>query len=302
MGQSHNTTMTPTRVLFNEKGDNGLVLCDKYIPSELLVEIFCNSNLKTLLNCQLVCQRWKMLIQSYVWPKKVEMTLGKPFPRGKNIPWGVFYLICKKKPFERNLIKNHSGGDGVGRHWQIISQGGDQWAIENPPQGVPELPMTESVFEGKQNCFVTSYHFCFKTQQIDLIDEGFTPYVLDVLQPPIEVSEWYSCRWDCPAVYECQVRLLRDGMPLHPSFSSVDVFQLHDNLEGEKQNKWFRASHVFENYGTGVRKINFCHGGIDRSFWAGHYGSKMAGACVYVRVPPVQYTQDDLDTPPILDE
>lgn len=188
MGQSHNTNMISTRVIFDEKGDNGLILCDKYIPAELLVEIFCNTNLKTLLNCQLVCKRWKILIQDYVWRKKGEMTLGKPFPRDKNIPWNVFYLICKKKPFERNLLKNHSGEYGVGHYWQIISQGGDQWAVENPPLGVPELPLTEPVFEGKQNCFVTSYHHCLKVQQIDLIAEGFTPYVLDVLQPPIEVS------------------------------------------------------------------------------------------------------------------
>lgn len=190
MGQFHNTTMTSsTRVIFDEKGDNGLILCDKYIPAELLVEIFCNSNLETLLNCQLVCKRWKMLMQSYVWRKRAEITLGKPFPRNEDIPWNVFYFICKKKPFERNLLKNHSGEHGVDRYWQIVTQGGDLWAVESPPQGVPELPLTEPVFEGKQSCFVTSYHFCIKKQQVDLIAEGFTPYVLDVLQPPIEVSQ-----------------------------------------------------------------------------------------------------------------
>lgn len=46
-----------------------------------------------------------------------------------------------------------------------------------------------------------------------------------------------------------------------------------------------QVSHVFENYGSGLRTITFLHGGKDRLFWAGHYGSKIAGACVYVKIP-----------------
>jgi hypothetical protein len=54
-----------------------------------------------------------------------------------------------------------------------------------------------------------------------------------------------------------------------------------------------QISHVFENYGRGLREINFTHGGMDKAFWAGHYGSKMAGACISVRVPQIQYNHDD---------
>ncbi|EFN82857.1 F-box only protein 2 [Harpegnathos saltator] len=238
-----------------------------------------------------------MLIQSYVWRKKAELALAKSLPRHQDMHWSVFYLICKKKPFERNLIKNHSGEHkNIGIHWQIVKQGGDHWIVENPPIGVPELPLTEPVFEGKQSCFVTSYNLCLKIQEIDLIAEGLTPYVLDVLQPPIKVSEWYSCRWDCPAIYECQFKLLRET---NIECSPLDVFEIYEDLEGEKQNKWFCASHIFKDYGPGVRKIGFIHGGKDKSFWAGHYGSKMAGACVCVMVPPVvQYNHDKSTTTP----
>lgn len=49
--------------------------------------------------------------------------------------------------------------------------------------------------------------------------------------------------------------------------------------------------------------ISFLHGGMDKSFWAGHYGSKMAGANICVKIPPLTHTYDDeSDTPPILDE
>lgn len=47
----------------------------------------------------------------------------------------------------------------------------------------------------------------------------------------------------------------------------------------------FQIRHTFVDYGAGVSRIRFIHGGRDRLFWAGHYGSKMAGAYVKVRVP-----------------
>lgn len=43
--------------------------------------------------------------------------------------------------------------------------------------------------------------------------------------------------------------------------------------------------HEFRNYGPGLRKVTFTHGGIDKRFWRGHFGSKMAGACVKVDLP-----------------
>jgi len=42
---------------------------------------------------------------------------------------------------------------------------------------------------------------------------------------------------------------------------------------------------VFQNYGPGVRFIRFYHGGMDTLIWAGHYGSKMSGACVKLMIP-----------------
>lgn len=46
---------------------------------------------------------------------------------------------------------------------------------------------------------------------------------------------------------------------------------------------FLQIEHRFENYGQGLRRISFVHGGRDRPFWAGHYGSKMARATVKVK-------------------
>ncbi|XP_076178243.1 F-box only protein 6 isoform X2 [Ptiloglossa arizonensis] len=282
MGQFHDHSMK-MRIVYDEKSENGLILGDKYLPQELLAEIFCYVDYKSLLNCHLVCKRWKILIQDYVWRKKAEISLGQLLLPHKDITWHIYYCVCVR----RNLLKNNSGQDGVHKYWKIVSEGGNHWKVENPPVGVPLLPSNEPVFEGRQCCFVTSYHRCAKIQIIDLQDQGLTLNVLDNLQPPIVVSEWYSCRWDCPAIYECFVQLLNADNDV------LDSFQFRDSIEGERQNQWHHVSHEFTNYGQGLRKISFYHGGSDQLFWLGHYGSKMAGACVYVKLPTVKDSNNE---------
>ncbi|XP_001600314.2 F-box only protein 6 [Nasonia vitripennis] len=276
------------RVAYDEASNNGLIIRENYIPEELLCEILCYVDHKTLCNCQLVCKQWLELIQGYVWRKKAERTLGKTLPVDENAPWTMYYFICDKKAFGRNLIKNHSGKTRVNSDWTIVNDGGDGWKVENPPVGVPALP-DDPVFEGKQCCFVTSYDRCCKQQTIDLLDEGFTEYLLDNLQPTIKVSEWYSSRWDCPALYVCTVELLQKGEGLSDVIQSYNFSKI---LEGEEQNQWFKFEHEFKNYGPGLRKISFSHGGQDRSFWSGYYGSKMAGACVKLEIPDFHHNDD----------
>ena len=168
--------------------DNGLILGGKYIPEELIAEILSYVDHKSLLNSQLVCKRWWILMESYVWRKKAEMIMGCSLQSIKDVPWSVFYTICSKKPFNKNLVKNHSGEYGVKKHWDILSQGGDHWKVENPPVGVPALPDTEPIFQGKPYCFATSYYDCSKQQTIELATEGLSSVLLDKLQPPIVVK------------------------------------------------------------------------------------------------------------------
>lgn len=184
-------SVSEERVTYDEASNNGLIIREKYIPEELLCEIFCHVDHKTLCNCQLVCKQWNLLIQGYVWRKKAERTLGKTLPVDANAPWTMYYFICDKKAFGRNLIKNHSGKSGLNSDWTTVHDGGDGWKVECPAVGVPPLPQ-DPVFDGKQYCFVTSYGHCWKQQTIDLIDKGFTEYLLDNLQPTIKVIIWFE--------------------------------------------------------------------------------------------------------------
>lgn len=56
----------------------------------------------------------------------------------------------------------------------------------------------------------------------------------------LQVSEWYSCRWDCPAIYECTINLL--GYNSNNQDVVLDTFHFRDIMEGKKQNQWLRVS------------------------------------------------------------
>ncbi|XP_077257736.1 F-box only protein 44-like isoform X2 [Temnothorax americanus] len=273
--------------MFDEEDNNGLVLCDKYLPVEMLIEIFyyiadCKAD---LLRCLLVCRRWKMLM-NHIWHKKTERTLGKPFPWNDEMPWTVYYLARTKKPYDRNLVKNHSGAM-YKKHWDIPewwlldSDSERNWTVEEPPVGMPELPQTEPLFKDRQICFAIPYAQCYKVQTIVLTDEGIHPYILDTYQPPIEVSEWYGCRWDCPSSYHLRVKLF------HNDDTMIDEFLFRDFLLGRKQNRWLKIEHVFKNYGPGLRRITFEHSSGMEFYRPRHdlKGIKVAGACVCVRNP-----------------
>ncbi|KAL6426297.1 hypothetical protein ACFW04_009076 [Cataglyphis niger] len=291
-------TVADSSCMISDEDCNGLRICNRDISIELLTIIFCYLDRRTLLNCQLVCKHWMMVIQNYVWWKKAGLVLNKLFSRREELPWQVFYLIYKKKPpFERkNLLKNHSGQKRF-KYWKIYHYS-SCWKIENPPSGVPELPLTEPLFEGNQYCFATfrdfkihsglerRYPITNKIQQINVVSKGFHPYILDVLQPPIMISEWYCCQKNFPAIYECEIELLS-----HPktrsSLSTLDKFQFRDVIEGERLGKWHYMSHVFTNYGRDLSWITFTHNGkyhlpIKDPIY---YGCKMAGACIRIMIP-----------------
>lgn len=192
MGQILNSHAN-NRVLYDEDAQNGLIIGDLYIPVELLENILFFVDHKTMLYCQLVCKSWHELIITYIWRKKAEQILHFPLPVDETMHWILYYNLCAKKPFEKNLIKNHSGKEGT-KNWQLIHPDSQQrmfaldenWKVECPPTGAPPLP-DNAVFEGDSHCFVTTYFNCSKAQDIDLVHEGFTSYVLDNIQPPIEV-------------------------------------------------------------------------------------------------------------------
>ncbi|RXN09562.1 F-box only 6-like protein [Labeo rohita] len=172
-------------------------------------------------------------------------------------------LRCTKS----NLLKNPSAQDGL-RGWKIVPSGGDCWVIEENTKPIPDTVT---------KCFVTSYGLCLKQQLIDLNEEGYSDSFMDEVQPHIKISDWCASCNDCGSEYQICVELLDERK------NSISTFQpekvMFSFWNGEP---WHQMTHVFKNYGPGVRFVRFTHGGQDTQFWAGHYGVRITNSSVEI--------------------
>jgi len=58
------------------------------------------------------------------------------------------------------------------------------------------------------------------------------------------VSEYYCARWDCPAIYKCEVKLLGIEDGTNKEKKILDTFKFEDNLVGDKQYQWLQVSMI----------------------------------------------------------
>lgn len=274
---------------------------DIYLPQEVMANILSFVDPHTLVfSCRLVCKRWKEIVEgSDMWRTKLfrenreALKINNVMSRGQLVhPWYMYYAFCKHNAFGKNLLKNTCGEDKL-QHWTLLENGGDKWRVEDIPQGSDPLPQ-ELQKEGFHCCFATSYMWCVKVQTIDLYSLGLTKQIME-LRPPIHVSEWFAARFDCGCIYDLKIALLNAAGKVEET-GAVHTERRVEQWEG---NEWHKVSHTFEKYSPDIRYIRFIHGGKDTQFWAGHYGSKMAGAKVYVTLPVLRkeetICEEDID-------
>ncbi|XP_028264765.1 F-box only protein 6-like isoform X2 [Parambassis ranga] len=237
------------------------------VPLEILEEIFLNlPPHQVVCHCRLVCHEWKEIADSdSLWRERCKRERYRPCDSSR-IPkdWRFFYFACKKR---RNLIKNPRTVDGM-KEWEIVQNGGHSWKIEDVMVPHPN---------GARRNFVTSFGMCTKTQLIKLAREGYNASFMDQVQPDIRISDWYAPRWDCGCEYTMSVQLLNQRQEVIQSFTPKTV-----HFDQWNDQKWNQMTHVFQNYGPGVRFIRFTHGGKDSQFWAGWYGIRVTDSCVEI--------------------
>ncbi|XP_056278722.1 F-box only protein 6-like [Pseudoliparis swirei] len=238
------------------------------VPLDILEEIFLNLPAQQVVCvCRLVCRQWGQVadIES-LWRERCRRE-GYRLREASRTPkdWRLFYFLCKKR---RNLLKNPKGEDKM-KNWQILENGGDQWKVEDVLVPHPN--------ETVQQTFVTSYEMCRKSQLIDLWVEGYNSLFMDHFQPAIKISDWYAPRWDCGSEYEIRVELLNRRKKAVRTFAPDTV-----HFEQWNDHPWNQMTHVFQDYGPGVRYVRFSHGGKDTQFWAGWYGIRVTDSCVEI--------------------
>ncbi|KAG5330681.1 FBX2 protein, partial [Acromyrmex charruanus] len=238
-----------SHTMFDEKDCNGLILCDKFLPVEILTDIFSYVNGMTAMNCRLVCKRWQELM-NYVWYKKTNQIMAKPFPWDNNMPWSAFYLTCINMPYCRNLLKDFS-----------VTK--EDW----------RSPLWLNLQRLDRN---TEIIYNPRIQNIDLVDEGIHPYIIDTYRPTIEVIEWIVCHKNhTPINYELTVELIDINN------KQVEQFYTSYDIKKEEQ-KMLQFSHTFEDYGVGVRKIIFkANLNSDKQI----NGLRICRTCVSVNIP-----------------
>ncbi|XP_010631176.1 F-box only protein 17, partial [Fukomys damarensis] len=172
-------------------------------------------------------------------------------------------------PLRRNLIFNSCGEQGF-RGWEV-EHGGNGWSVEKNITLVPGAP--------SQTCFVTSFEWCFKRQLVDLVTEGLWQELLDSAQLEICVADWWGARENCGCVYRLRVRLLDayENEVVKFSASPNPVLQW-------TERSCRQVSHVFTNFGKGIRYVSFEQYGRDTRSWVGHYGALVAHSSVRVRI------------------
>lgn len=124
--------------------------------------------------------------------------------------------------------------------------------------------------------FVTSYEWCIRSQEIDLVARGASPEALDAA-PAVAVSEWFAGADPDPNDYAYLKVELRDAG--HVAFATFDtgVFRTRGG--------WLQISHRFTDYGPGLRYIYWEDGGKDTEEWAGQFGASLDAASCELELP-----------------
>ncbi|KAM4563461.1 F-box only protein 6-like [Odontesthes bonariensis] len=238
------------------------------LPVDILEEIFLHlPPHQVVCVSRLVCHQWKDVADSESFWRERCRREGYHLCGTSKTPddWRLFYFLCKKK---RNLIRNPGGEDKM-NGWKIMENGGDQWKVDGLMVPHPN--------EAVKTNFVTSYGMCRKSQLIDLVKEGYSPSFMDDFRPQIRISDWYAPRWDCGSEYTMFVRLLNQKKRVVAEFTPDTIYFPQWN-----DQQWHQITHIFKDYGPGVRYVHFIHGGKDTQFWAGWYGIRLTESCVEV--------------------
>ncbi|KAL4234392.1 F-box only protein [Mactra antiquata] len=174
--------------------------------------------------------------------------------------------------YDTNLLKNPCAKEGLS-NWEVVKNEGNGFCYEDSPGGCKSICAACSGAD-HDCCWATSHGDCEKKQMIDLEEHGFNTNLLDNTEPEIEVFEWYGSRSDAGCKHWLKVRLLNENK----EEMAVRYYMDKKPAEGD----WFKVEFSFNDYGPGLRYIEYTHGGADTRNWAGHYGAKIACSSVMI--------------------
>ncbi|XP_069396041.1 F-box only protein 50-like [Paralichthys olivaceus] len=219
------------------------------------------------------------------WKKKCEAEWslqGAPLP--DSLDWKSVY---EAKPLGRNLLKNPSplglSKDAPPPERDATMRGLPCFQLDGDFTGwttsVEILPYdTSGIPKGAVICQLPKRSWFSMEQVVDLKAEGLWEELLDTFQPEIFIQDWYEETRVHQSIYQLHVKLL--GADKSTVISEHCVNPTEDL--STYSHTWKEVSHVFCNYGPGVRYVHFLHR-LKNSFMMEFYPTKFTGSSVIVR-------------------
>lgn len=170
-------------------------------------------------------------------------------PRGGNLelpPSLTWKLLFLRRPLYRNLLRSPNP-EGINIYEPA------------PPTGPTQRPLEAlGNFRGwyiRTEKLPHDLSWTVKQQCVDLLAEGLWEELLDDQQPDITVMDWYEDSRLDMCVYELHVWLLAADR-------RTVIAQHHVAPRTSRKGPssyWIQVSHVFRQYGPGVRFVHFLH-------------------------------------------
>jgi len=175
----------------------------------------------------------------------------------------LFFIACTQLQAKSlNLLTNPGAEDGY-LGW-VKTNGGSGWNLYG-----------SDVSHSGDSCWVGSYAVCSLSQKVSLTEKGYSEATLDSVKP-ISFGAYVASLWFAAGKVSIYLQLLdKDGNVLGTHY-------LCNNESIGDNAPYALKDTVLENYGTGVRAINFCMTSKDDRGWAGNYAPLLDDAFLYV--------------------
>lgn len=159
------------------------------------------------------------------------------------ITWKLLFL---RRPLYRNLLRSPNP-EGINIYEPAPPTGPTQKPLEALGNFQGWYIRTEQL---QNNCSWTVKHQC-----VDLLAEGLWEELLDDEQPDITVMDWFEDSRLDTCVYELHVWLLAADR-----HTVIAQHHVAPRTSGRgPPGRWLQVSHVFRQYGPGVRFVHFLH-------------------------------------------
>ncbi|AXN91080.1 putative F-box-containing protein [Namao virus] len=211
--------------------------------SDILREVLLWVDPADLPACRAACSAWRAVLGDlWYWRERCARE-GVPACGDAPTDWQSHYLLTARR---RNLVANPSGEDGM-RHWVENSVESGFYANV---MGVTDFTMPP----GASSYFSSWNKYCMIRQRVDLVARGYSPALMDAIQPAVEVQVWHSAPLrDVWCDYFVRFRVLDARR------RALAEKEMRVCLWKRRDGTWSCVRHVFRQYGPSARYVEISH-------------------------------------------